>query len=139
MDLHFDEKTGKANKVVERYLANSYRKAIEKIVDFLSLELPYSEIPNSLFNEVHQFIDDVRNKFVNDTLIYYFEQAYINVIDCRKILISFYETIAQLEDIYLYKTMYKKSSFHYGYKKYEGMINEIGNKQVWRTPVLFLL
>ena len=139
MNLHYDEKTGKANKVVERYLANSYRKAIEKIVDFLSLELPYSEIPNSLFNEVHQFIDDVRNKFVNDTLIYYFEQAYINVIDCRKILISFYETIAQLEDIYLYKTMYKKSSFHYGYKKYEGMINEIGNKQVWRTPVLFFI
>ena len=130
MDLHFDKTTGKANKVVERYLANSYRKAIEKIVDFLSLELPYSEIPNSLFNEAHQFIDDVRNKFVNDTLIYYFEQAYINVIDCRKILISFYETIAQLEDIYLYKTMYKKSSFHYGYEKYEGMINEIDNKQV---------
>ena len=96
MNLHYDEKTGKANKVVERYLANSYRKAIEKIVDFLSLELPYSEIPNSLFNEVHQFIDDVRNKFVNDTLIYYFEQAYINVIDCRKILISIYETISQL-------------------------------------------
>ena len=139
MNLHYDEKTGKANKVVERYLANSYRKAIEKIVDFLSLELPYSEISNSLFNEVHQFIDDVRNKFVNDTLIYYFEQAYINVIDCRKILISFYETIAQLEDIYLYKTMYKKSSFHHDYEKYEGMINEIDNKQVWRTPVLFLL
>ena len=130
MNLHYDEKTGKANKVVERYLANSYRKAIEKIVDFLSLELPYSEIPNSLFNEVHQFIDDVRKKFINDTLIYYFEQAYINVIDCRKILISFYETIAQLEDIYLYKTMYKKSSFHHDYEKYEGMINEIDNKQV---------
>lgn len=130
MNLHYDEETGKANKVVEKYLANSYRKAIEKIVDFLSLELPYSGIPNSVFNEVHQFIDDVRNKFVDDTLIYYFEQAYINVIDCRKILISFYETIAQLEDIYLYKTMYKKSSFHYGYEKYEGMINEIDNKQI---------
>ena len=130
MNLHYDEETGKANKVVEKYLANSYRKAIEKIVDFLSLELPYSGIPNSVFNEVHQFIDDVRNKFVNDTLIYYFEQAYINVIDCRKILISFYETIAQLEDIYLYKTMYKKSSFHHDYEKYEGMINEIDSKQV---------
>ena len=139
MNLHYDEKTGKANEAVERYLANNYRKAIEKIVDFLSLELPYSEISNSLFNEVHQFIDDVRKKFVNDTLIYYFEQAYINVTDCRKILISFYETIAQLEDIYLYKTMYKKSSFHHDYEKYEGMINEIDNKQVWRTPVLFLL
>ena len=123
MNLHYDEKTGKANKVVERYLANSYRKAIEKIVDFLSLELPYSEIPNSLFNEAHQFIDDVRKKFVNDTLIYYFEQAYINVTDCRKILISFHETIAQLEDIYLYKTMYKKSSFHYYCEKYKEMIN----------------
>ena len=130
MNLHYDKETGKANKVVEKYLANSYRKAIEKIVDFLSLELPYSRIPNSVFNEVHQFIDNVGNKFVNDTLIYYFEQAYINVIDCRKILISFYETIAQLEDIYLYKTMYKKSSFHYGYEKYEGMINEIDNKQI---------
>ena len=130
MNLHYDEKTGKANKVVERYLANSYRKAIEKIVDFLSLELPYSEIPNSLFNEAHQFIDDVRNEFVNDTLIYYFEKAYINVIDCRKILISFYETIAQLEDIYLYKTMYKKSSFHHDYEKYEGMIIKIDSDQV---------
>ena len=131
MNLHYDEKTGKANKVVERYLANNYRRAIEKIVDFLSLELTYlPEISNDLFNEVHQFIDNVRNEFVDDTLIYYFEQAYINVTDCRKILISFYETIAQLEDIYLYKTMYKKSSFHYGYKKYEGMINEIDNKQV---------
>lgn len=139
MNLHYDEKTGKANKVVERYLANSYRKAIEKIVDFLSLELPYSEISNDLFNEAHQFIDNVRNEFVNDTLIYYFEQAYINAIDCRKMFVSFYETIAQLEDIYLYKTMYKKSNFHYGYEIYEKMINEIDNKQVWRTPVLFLL
>ena len=126
MNLHYDEKTGKANKVVERYLANSYRKAIEKIVDFLS----FFEISNDLFTEVHQFIDNVRNEFVDNTLIYYFEQAYINVIDCRKILISFYETIAQLEDIYLYKTMYKKSSFHHDYEKYEGMINEIDSKQV---------
>ena len=140
MNLHYDEETGKANKVVERYLANSYRKAIEKIVDFLSLELTYlPKISNDLFNDVHQFIDNVGNEFVNDTLIYYFEQAYINVIDCRKILISFYETIAQLEDIYLYKTMYKKSSFHHDYEKYEGMINEIDSEQVWRTPVLFLL
>ena len=130
MDLHYNKEIGRANKIIERYIANSYRKAIEKIVDFLSLELPYSEVPNSLFNEVHQFIDNVRNEFVNDTLIYYFEQAYINVIDCRKILISFYETIAQLEDIYLYKTMYKKSSFHHDYEKYKGMINEIDNKQV---------
>ena len=130
MDLHYNKETGRANKIIEGYIANSYRKAIEKIVDFLSLELPYSEVPNSLFNEVHQFIDNIRNEFVNDTLIYYFEQAYINVIDCRKILISFYETIAQLEDIYLYKTMYKKSSFHHDYEKYEGMINEIDSKQV---------
>ena len=126
MNLHYDEKSGKANKVVETYLANSYRKAIEKIVDFLS----FFEISNDLFTEVHQFIDNVRNEFVDNTLIYYFEQAYINVIDCRKILISFYETIAQLEDIYLYKTMYKKSSFHHDYEKYEGMINEIDSKQV---------
>ena len=130
MDLHYNKETGRANKIIEGYIANSYRKAIEKIVDFLSLELPYSEVPNSLFNEVHQFIDNIRNEFVNDTLIYYFEQAYINVIDCRKILISFYETIAQLEDIYLYKTMYKKSSFHHDYEKYEGMINEIDSEQV---------
>ena len=126
MNLHYDEKTGKANKVVERYLAKSYMKAIEKIVDFLS----FFEISNDLFTEVHQFIDNVRNEFVDNTLIYYFEQAYINVIDCRKILISFHETIAQLEDIYLYKTMYKKSSFHHDYEKYEGMINEIDSKQV---------
>ena len=130
MDLHYNKETGRANKIIEGYIVNSYRKAIEKIVDFLSLELPYSEVPNSLFNEVHQFIDNIRNEFVNDTLIYYFEQAYINVIDCRKILISFYETIAQLEDIYLYKTMYIKSSFHHDYEKYEGMINEIDSKQV---------
>ena len=62
MNLHYDKETGKANKVVEKYIANSYRKAIEKIVDFLSLELPYSEVPNSLFNEVHQFIDNIRNE-----------------------------------------------------------------------------
>ena len=124
MDLHFDKETGKANEVVERYLANNYRRAIEKIVDFLSLELTYlPEISNDLFNEVHQFIDNVRKEFVDNTLIYYFEQAYINVTDCRKILISFYETIAQLEDIYLYKTMYKKSSFHHDYEEYREMIN----------------
>ena len=123
MDLHFDKTTGKANEVVERYLVNDYRKAIEKIVDFLSLEVPYSEISNDLFNEVHQFIDNVRKEFVDNTLMYYFEQAYINVTDCRKILISFYETIAQLEDIYLYKTMYKKSSFHHDYEEYREMIN----------------
>ena len=124
MDLHFDKETGKANEVVERYLANNYRRAIEKIVDFLSLELTYlPEISNDLFNEVHQFIDNVRKEFVDNTLMYYFEQAYINVTDCRKILISFYETIAQLEDIYLYKTMYKKSSFHHDYEEYREMIN----------------
>ena len=143
MNLHYDEKTGKANKVVERHLANNYRKAIEKIVDYLSLELfkynrTIREVPNDVFDKAHQFIDNVRYDFIDNTLEYYFEQAYINVTDCRKILISFYETIAQLEDIYLYKTMYKKSSFHHDYEKYEGMINEIDNKQVWRTPVLFL-
>ena len=123
MNLHYDEETGKANKIVERYLINDYRKAIEKIVDFLSLEVPYSEIPNSLFNEVHQFIDNVRYDFVHNMLMYYFKHDYINVIDYRKILISFHETIAQLEDIYLYKTMYKKSSFHYYCEKYKEMIN----------------
>ena len=122
MNLHYDEKTDKANKTVERYLVNDYRKAIEKIVDFLSLEVPYSKISNNLFNEVHQFIDNVRKEFVDDTLIYYFEQTYINVTDCRKILISFYETIAQLEDIYLYKTIYKKSSFHFFASKFSMVI-----------------
>ena len=127
MDLHFDKTTGRANEVVERYLTNSYRKAIEEITNHLSLELPYlvEEIPNNLFNRTHKFIDDVRANFIDNTLRYYLEQGYITTSDCRSIFRSFYETIAQLEDIYLYKTIYRKSKFHleFGvdYEKYKMM------------------
>ena len=39
MDLHFDKTTGKANEVVEKDLASDYRESIEKITNYLSLEL----------------------------------------------------------------------------------------------------
>ena len=128
MDLHFDKTTGKANEVIEKELSNIYREAIEKIVSYLSLELfkynrTIREVPNDVFDKAHQFIDNVRYDFIDNTLEYYFEQSYINVVDYRKIFILFYETIAQLEDIYLYKTMYKKSSFHHDYEEYREMIN----------------
>ena len=125
MDLHFDKTTGKANEVVEKDLASDYRESIEKIVSYLSLELfkTIREVPNDVFDKAHQFIDNVRYDFIDNTLEYYFEQSYINVVDYRKIFILFYETIAQLEDIYLYKTMYKKSSFHHDYEEYREMIN----------------
>ena len=126
MDLHFNKTTGRANEVVEGYLTNSYRKAIEEITNYLSLELPYfpvEEIPNDLFNRTHKFINDVRANFIDNTLMYYLEQSYITASDCRSIFKSFYETIAQLEDIYLYKTIYKKSKFHlefgFDYEKYK--------------------
>ena len=128
MDLHFDKTTGKANEVIEKELSNTYGEAIEKIVNYLSLELfkynrTIREVPNDVFDKAHQFIDNVRYDFIDNTLEYYFEQSYINVVDYRKIFILFYETIAQLEDIYLYKTMYKKSSFHHDYEEYREMIN----------------
>ena len=126
MNLHFDKETGRANKIVEGYLTDNYRKAIEEITNYLSLELPYflvEEIPNDLFDKTHNFIDDVRADFIDNTLMYYLEQSYITVSDCRSIFKSFYETIAQLEDIYLYKTIYKKSKFHlefgFNYEKYK--------------------
>ena len=128
MDLHFNKTTGKANEVIEKELSNTYREAIEKIVNYLSLELfkynrTIREVPNDVFDKAHQFIENVRYDFIDNTLEYYFEQSYINVVDYRKIFILFYEAIAQLEDIYLYKTMYKKSSFHHDYEEYREMIN----------------
>jgi hypothetical protein len=129
MNLHYDKKTGRA----KGYLTDSYRKAIEEIINYLSLELPYfsvEEIPNDLFNRTHTFINDVRANFIDNTLMYYLEQGYITTSDCRSIFKSFYETIAQLEDIYLYKTIYRKSKFHlefgFNYEKYKiyKMMNE---------------
>ena len=118
MDLHYDKKTGRANEVVEKELASNYRKSIEKITNYLSLELfkynrvSLEEIPNDVCYKAHQFIDNIRSHFIYDTLAYYLEQGYITSIDCEKIHKAFNETIAQLEDIYLYKTIYKKSTFH---------------------------
>ena len=117
MDLHFDKTTGKANEIIEGYIANSYKKAIGKITTYLSLELARYKmddtIPNDVFDEAHKFIEEVRNDFVNNTLMYNFSDNYINLFDCKQIYKSFNESIGQLEDIYLYKTIYKKSSFHY--------------------------
>ena len=118
MDLHYDKKTGRANEVVEKDLASAYRQAIEKITNYLSLELSkynrinMEEVPNDVCYQAHQFIDNIRSHFIYDTLTYYIEQCYITLTDFKKIYKSFNETIAQLEDIYLYKTIYKKSSFH---------------------------
>ena len=132
MDLHFDKTTGKANEIIEKELSDVYRKAIEKVTEYLSLELSkynrtIREVPNDVFNEAHGFIEEVRNDFINNTLMYDFSNEYINLSDCKQIYKSFNESIGQLEDIYLYKTFYKKSSFHYD------------SEQVWITPVLFLL
>ena len=112
MDLHFDKTTGKANEVVEKDLASDYREAIEKVISYLSLELfGMKEIPSDVFDEAHKFIGDIRADFINK-LMYYYSHYYITSIDYNRILESFNESIAQLEDIYLYKTIYEKSSFH---------------------------
>lgn len=117
MNLHFNRTTGKANEVVEKDLASSYREALEKTTSYLSLELfKYHrisrEIPKDVFNRAHKFIGDIRADFINNTLMYYYSHHYITSTDYRRILKSFNESIAQLEDIYLYKTIYEKSSFH---------------------------
>ena len=118
MDLHFDKTTGKANEVVEKDLASDYREAIEKVISYLSLELfeynriSAKEIPSYVFNEAHEFIESVRIHFIDGILRYYLEQNYITTSDCSNIFKSFYETIAQLEDVYLYRTIYRKSKFH---------------------------
>ena len=116
MNLHFDKATGKANEVVEKELSNTYREAIEKIVNYLSLEFfkynrTIREVPNDVFDKAHKFIGDIRADFINK-LTYYYSHYYITSIDYNRILKSFNESIAQLEDIYLYKTIYEKSSFH---------------------------
>lgn len=131
MDLHYDRTTGKVNEFVEKGLVNAYRQAIEKITNYLSLELfsMEEEIPSDVFDKAHEFIGDIRADFIS-RLRYYYSHYYITSIDFKKILKSFNESIAQLEDIYLYRTIYKKSSFH---------LYWIDSKQVWRTPVLFLL
>ena len=131
MDLHFDKTTGKANEAVEKGFAHLYREAIEKIVNYLSLELfkynrtSMEEIPSDVCDKAHEHIEEIRSHFIDDTLMYYLKQGYITTSDCRSIFKSFYETIAQLEDIYLYKTIYRKSKFHleYGvdYEKYKIM------------------
>ena len=132
MDLHFDKTTGKANEVVEKGLINVYRQSIDEIVRNLSLGLfkynriSMEEIPSDVCDKAHERIEEVRGHFIDDTLMYYLKQGYITTSDCRSIFKSFYETIAQLEDIYLYKTIYRKSKFHleYGvdYEKYKIMI-----------------
>lgn len=125
MDMTYDKKTGVANDVVVKYLAESYREAVEKITTYLSLELfKYNrivtkEIPNDVIQEADDYIDSVRADFIDKQLMYYMRENYINPIDCRKIYKSFYETIAQLEDIYVYKTIYKKSRFHCDWISYD--------------------
>ena len=131
MILHFDKVTGKANEVVEKALTSDYRESIEEITNYLSLEpFKYNRtrlegIPYDVCDEAHKYIDDVRSHFIDDTLMYYLEQGYITASDCRNIFKSFYETIAQLEDIYLYKSIYRKSKFHlefgFDYEKYKMM------------------
>ena len=112
MDLHFDKTTGKANEVVEKDLASYYGESIEKITNYLSLELfGMKEIPSDVFDEAHKFMGDIRADFINK-LMYCYSHYYITSIDYNRILESFNESIAQLEDIYLYKTIYKKSSYH---------------------------
>ena len=113
MDLHYDKETGMANEVIEGYIANSYRKAIGRIATYLSRYKMDDAIPNDVFDKTHKFIEEVREDFINNTLMYDFSNKYINLLDCKQIYKSFNESIGQLEDIYLYKTFYKKSSYHY--------------------------
>ena len=137
MNLHYDKTTGKANEDVEKGFAYLYREAIEKIVNYLSLELSKynristEEIPSDVCDKAHEYIEKVRGHFINDTLMYCLKQGYITTSDCRSIFESFYETIAQLEDIYLYKTIYRKSNFHleFGvdYEKYKMMYEIMKN------------
>lgn len=118
MNLHFNKETGKANEIVEKGLVNVYRQAIDELVGYLSLELfkynriSMEEIPSEIFDKAHKHIEEVRGHFIDDTLMYYLKQGYITTSDCRSIFKSFYETIAQLEDVFLYKTIYRKSKFH---------------------------
>ena len=117
MNLHYDKATRRANEVVEKELSNAYREAIEKVTEYLSLELfkynrTIKEVPSDVFNKAHKFIGNIRVDFINNTLMYYYSHSYITSIDYKRIFESFNETIAQLEDIYLYKTIYEKSSFH---------------------------
>ena len=130
MDLHFDKETGKVNEDVEKGLACLYREAIEKIVNYLSELFKYNristeEIPSDVCDKAHERIEEVRGHFIDDTLMYSLKQGYITTSDCKSIFKSFYESIAQLEDIYLYKSIYRKSKFHleYGvdYEKYKIM------------------
>ena len=113
MNLHYDRATGKANEFVEKGLVNAYRQATEKITNYLSLELfsMEEEIPSDVFDKAHKFIGDIRADFIN-RLTYYYSHYYITSIDYKRIFESFNESIAQLEDIYLYRTIYEKSSFH---------------------------
>ena len=118
MNLHYDKKTGRANEIIEKEVSNTYRETIEKIVNYLSLEVfkynrTIREVPNDVFDKAHQFIEEVRDDFINNVLMYDFSNEYINLFDCKAIYKSFNEAIGQLEDIYLYKTIYKKSNYHY--------------------------
>ena len=118
MNLHYDKKTGRANEIIEKEVSNTYRETIEKIVNYLSLEVfkynrTIREVPNDVFDKAHQFIEEVRDDFINNVLMYDFSNKYINLFDCKTIYKSFNEAIGQLEDIYLYKTIYKKSNYHY--------------------------
>lgn len=125
MKMTYDKTTGVANDVVIKYLAESYREAIEKITTYLSLELfKYNrintkEIPNDVIQEADDYIDSIRADFIDKRLMYYMGENYINPTDFRKIYKSFYETIAQLEDIYVYKTIYRKSRFHCDWISYD--------------------
>ena len=114
MNLRYDKATGKVNEFVEKELVNAYRQAIEKITNYLSLEcfsMEEEEIPSDVFDKAHKFIGNIRADFIN-RLIYYYSHYYITSIDYKRIFESFNESIAQLEDIYLYRTIYEKSSFH---------------------------
>lgn len=119
MDMRFDKTTGKANIVIEKDLASAYREAIEKIMSYLSLELfkynriSSQEIPKDVSDKALDYVRSVKDDFI-DRLVYYHKQKYINFIDYKKIYRSFHETIAQLEDIYIYKTIYRRSSDHCG-------------------------
>lgn len=117
MKMTYDKKTGTPNEVVLKDLSCAFREAIGRISQYLDLELirynkdSLKAIPDDVFDDAHEYIDKQRKEFFNH-VDYYTKQRYINSIDARKTYKAFYETIATLEDVYLYKTIYRKSSFH---------------------------
>ena len=141
MKMTYDKKTGVANEVVLKDLSCAFRDAIGRISQYLDLELirynrdSMKPIPDDVFDDAHNYIEKVRKEF-NEHLDYYRLQNYINPIDARKTYKAFHETIATLEDVYLYKTVYRKSSFHCDWINYDEEYKERAWKRLFYLSIV---